>query len=127
MKPYSQDLRERILAAVKETKLSQAKIAKAFKISQSTLEKWLQRWRDTGSYAALPHGGGHTRALGDCETFIRAQVKKQPDITLEELCVQVAKAKGVQSSPSMMCRELQRLNLPRKKKPFTIVNARRHA
>jgi transposase len=127
MKPYSQDLRDRVLAAVKETKLSQAKIAKAFKISKSTLEKWLQRQRETGACTALPHGGGHSRALADCETFIRTQVKKQPDSTLEELCARVAKAQGVQASPSMMCRELQRLRLPRKKSPSTIINAKRRA
>jgi transposase len=126
MRPYSQDLRERVLAAVETPQLSQAQIAQAFTISQSTLEKWLQRQRETGACAALPHGG-HTSALHDCETFIRAQVKKQPDVTLDELCVRVAEAKGVQASPSMMCRELQRLNLPRKKRPSTIINARRHA
>ena len=115
MKPYSQDLRDRVLAAVKETKLSQAKIAKAFKISKSVLEKWLRRQHETGACMALPHGGGHTRALAGCEAFIRAQVKKQPDSTLEELCARVAKAQGVQSSPSRMCRELHRLCLPRKK------------
>ncbi len=127
MKPYSQDLRDRVLAAVKETNLSQAKIAKAFKISQSALEKWLQRQRETGACTALPHGGGQPRALIDCEAFIRTQVKKQPDSTLEELCARVADAKGVQSSPSMMSRELQRLRLPRKKSPSTITNAKRPA
>jgi transposase len=127
MKAYSQDLRERVLAAIKETTLSQAKIARAFKISQPTLEKWLHRQRATGTCAALPHGGGPPRALAGCEAFIRAQVKKQADITLEELCARVSKAKGVQASPSMMCRELQWLRLPRKKSPSTIINARRHA
>jgi transposase len=127
MKPFSQDLRERVLAAVQETNLSQAKIAHAFKISQPALEKWLHRQRETGTCAALPHGGGHPRALAGCEAFIRNQVKKQPDITLDELCSRVAEAKGVRASPSMMCRELQRLRLPRKKSPSTIVNARRHA
>jgi hypothetical protein len=39
----------------------------------------------------------------------------------------VAKAKGIQTSPSMMCRELHQLRLPRKKSPSTIINARRHA
>jgi len=115
MKAYSQDLRERVLAAVKETKLSQAKIAHAFKISPSTLEKWLQRWRDTDSSAPLPHGGGQPRALQGCESFLRAQIKKQPDVTLDELCARVAEAKQIQASPSMMCRELHRLKLPRKK------------
>jgi transposase len=127
MKPYSQDLRERVLAAVKETKLSQAKIAKSFKISKSTLENWLQRQRETGACTALPHSGGNPHALASCEAFIRARVKKQPDSTLEELCARVAKAKGVQSSPSMMCRELQLLHLPRKKSRSTIINAKRPA
>ena len=126
MKPYSQDLRDRVLAAVKETHLSQSKIAKSFKISQSTLEKWLQRQRETGACTALPHGGP-TRTLTDCEAFLRAQVKKQPDSTLEELCTRVAQAQGVQSSPSMMCRELHRLQLPRKKSLSTIINAKRLA
>jgi transposase len=127
MKPYSQDLRDRVLAAVKETKLSQAQIAKAFKISTSVLEKWLHRPHETGACRALPHGGGHPRALAGCEAFIRAQVKKQPASTLEELCARVAEAQGVQSSPSMMCRELHRLRLPRKKSLSTIINAKRHA
>ncbi len=126
MKPYSQDLRDRVLAAVKETNLSQTKIAQCFKISQATLEKWLRRQRETGVCTALPHGGP-TRTLAECEAFIRAQVKKQPDSTLEELCTRVAQAKGVASSPSMMCRELQRLQLPRKKSRSTIINATRRA
>jgi len=127
MKPYSQDLRERVLAAVKDNKLSQAQIAGMFKISQSTLEKWWQRQRETGTCAARPHGGGNPRALAGCASFIRTQVKKQPDVSLGELCARVAATQGVRASPSMMCRELRRLKLPRKKSRSTIVNARRRA
>ncbi len=117
MKPYSPDLRERVLAAVREAEHSQAQIAEQFKISLSTLEKWWHRQRDTGQITALPHGGGRTRTLQECAAFLRAEVKKQPDVTLEELCTRVAEAKGLRVSPSMMSRELQRLNLPRKKRP----------
>ncbi len=126
MKPYSQDLRERVIATVNELKRSQAQIASRFHIGQSTLEKWLRRYRETGSYAALPHGDGNPRALAGCETFLKPQLKKQPDASLNELCEHVAMTKGVQVSPSMMCRELQRLNLPRKKSHFEIVNAKHH-
>jgi len=125
MKPYSQDLRERVLAAVQEDEHSQAHLANKFKIGLSTLEKWLARQRDTGTCAALPHGGGRTRTLQDCEGFLRAEIKKQPDVTLEELCTRVAEAKGLDVSSSMMCRELQRLQLPRKKRSSTIVSATR--
>ena len=125
MKPYSPDLRERVLAAVQETEISQSQLAKQFKIGLSTLEKWLRRQRDTGNGAALPHSGGRTRTLQDCEAFLRAEIKKQPDVTLEELCTRVAEAKGLDVSSSMMCRELQRLQLPRKKRSSTIVSGTR--
>ena len=125
MKPYSQDLRERVLAAVEEDEHSQAQTVKTFKISPSTLEKWLRRKRDTGSCAALPHAGGRIRTLQDCAALLRAEIKKQPDLTLEELCLRVAQVHGLQVSPSMMCRELQRLKLPRKKRPSMIVSGTR--
>src|SRR5689334_19791598 len=46
---------------------------------------------------------------------IRHAVKQHPDATLEELCAAVACATQVATTPSMMCRELQILKLPRKK------------
>lgn len=125
MKPYSPDLRERVLAAVQAGERSQVQIAQQFKISHATLEYWVRRQRDTGHCAALPHGGGRPRTLQDCETFLRAEVKKQPDVTLEELCTRVAEAQGLQVSPSMVCRELQRLKLPRKKRRSTIASGTR--
>ena len=116
MKSYSQDLRERVIQAVNAGQQSQAEIAATFGVSLSTLEKWWRRWRDTGHLAALPHAGGPARALGQCESLIRREVKKQPDATLAELCERVAAHPGRRVSPSTMCRELQRLKLRRKKK-----------
>lgn len=127
MVPYSQDLRERAVAAVEAGQQSQAAITKLYGIHLSTLEKWIRRKRETGSCAALPPAGGVARALQDCERVIRAEVRKQPDVTLAELCERVAEAKGVTASPSMMCRELQRLNLPQKKSRSTTANGRRRA
>lgn len=124
MKPYSQDLRERAIAAL-EAGNTQAEVAAQFQIHKSTLEKWWYRWRDTGSCAALPPASGPERTLQAAEKFIREEVKKQPDLTLEELCERVQQAKGLVASPSMMCRELKILKLPRKKSRSTTANARR--
>ncbi len=125
MKPYSQDLRERAIAAL-EAGQTQAQVAAQFSIHKSTLEKWWYRWRDTGSCAALPLNHGPERTLQAAESLIRAEVKKRPDATLSELCERVKEAKGWVVSSSMMCRELQLLNLPRKKSRSTTANARRH-
>jgi transposase len=124
MKPYSQDLRERAIAAL-EAGQTQAEVAAQFQISKSTLEKWWYRWRDTGSCEAFPLAHGPQRTLQAVESFLRAEVKKRPDATLAELCERVVEEKGLVSSPSMMCRELKMLKLPRKKSRSTTANARR--
>lgn len=113
MRPYSQDLRERAIAALEAGEDTQAEVAARFGIHKSTLEKWWYRWRDTGSFAALPHASGPVRTLQACDDFIRAEVRQRPDVTLEELCERVSGARGVRASPGMMCRELQILRLPR--------------
>ena len=124
MKPYSQDLRERAIAAL-EAGTTQAEVAVQFDIHKSTLEKWWYRWRDTGSCAALPAHSGPKRKLQAAESILRAEVKKQPDVTLAELCERVQESKGLRVSQSMLCRELQILDLPRKKSRSTTASARR--
>jgi len=113
---YSQDLRERVIAAVRAGEQSLSQIARTFGVSESTVDKWSRRWRETGRVAAKPWAGGPKRALRDCAAVIRAEVRKQPDLSIEELCERVAAATGVKASQSMMSRELARLKLPRKKR-----------
>ena len=115
MKPYSQDLRSRVLASAKTGKETHASNAATYRVSVSTVEKWVRRKRETGQATALPPRRGRTRTLRDYAPFLRAEVKQQPDSTLAELCARVAEAKGVNVSPSMMCRELRHLDLRRKK------------
>jgi transposase len=125
MKAYSQDLRERVIAAVAQGVQSQSEIAETFGVSQSTVETWWRRWRKTRSVAALPHAGGNPRVLSGYTATLRAAVNQQPDLTLAELCEHVAEQHAIQASPSMMCRELERLRLPRKKSRSTIVSGTR--
>jgi len=115
MNPYSIDLRERVIAKLREGDPSQTEIAETFEVSDATVEHWWRQWRETGSVQPKPFAAGAPRTLNACEAAIRTAVQHQPDATLQELCDAVAAQTGVQSSPSMMCRELQLLDLPRKK------------
>jgi len=115
MKIYSSDLRKRVVAAVRKGEMSQAAIAKAFSVSLGTVENWWRSWRATGRTAPLPHAGGTKRILQPYAAQIQHVVKHQPDATLEELCAAVEAATHVHTTPSMMCRELHILKLPRKK------------
>lgn len=125
MKPYSQDLRERIVREVAAQAESQPEIAERFAVSLSFVEKVWRRWRTTGSCAARPHAGGRSRSLRETEGVIRAAVASDPDLTLAALCTQVEQGGGPQVSEKTLCLELQRLRLPLKKSPSTRVNGRR--
>lgn len=87
-----------------------------FPVSLSRVEDWLHTFRTTERTQALPRAGGKKRALQPHPQVIRDLVAAQPDATLEELCAATAAKTGVPSNPSMMCRELQHLHLPRKKR-----------
>ncbi|MGB8646969.1 MAG: hypothetical protein WCF84_17160 [Anaerolineae bacterium] len=119
MKAYSQDLRDRVLAACKAGDQSQAAIAEWFDLSVSTVEKWWHQKRTTGKATPRTQTHGPQRTLHTCAPFIRAELRKHPDLTLAELCARVAEVEHVHASPSMMCRELQHLQLPRKKSRST--------
>jgi transposase len=115
MKAYSTDLRERVVASVESGECNIPAAARRYKVSEPSIERWVARERTTGSSAPLPHAGGVPGKLAAAEAVIRAAVKAQPDATLQELCEQVEKETKLKSDPSMMCRELARLRLPRKK------------
>jgi transposase len=115
MRAYSRDLRERIVAALVAHEESHAEIAERFAVSLPFVEKLWQRWRRTGSCAAQPHGGGRRRSLRDAEGLIRAELARQPAMTLAALCERVAQAGHPHVTTKTMCLELQRLQLPLKK------------
>jgi len=109
MRPYSQDLRERIVRAVEVRAESQAAIAQRFAVSRAFVERLWQRWRQRGQCGALPHGGGRQRSLRAAAQLIGQMVARDPDITLTALCERVAQGTGIRVSAKTMCLEGQRL------------------
>ena len=59
-KPYSADLRERVLLAG-EAGLPPAIVARRFGVGLSTVYLWRQQARAEGRRCAKPHGGGRAR------------------------------------------------------------------
>ncbi len=125
MKAYSTDLRERVVASIESGECNIPQAARRYKVSEPSIERWLARHRKTGSCAPLPHAGGISRKLARVEAVIRAAVKAQADATLQELCERVEKETKIKSDPSMMYRELVRLELPRKKSHSMLANETR--
>lgn len=119
MRAYSPDLRERAVASVRSGACTVAAAAERYGVSTASLERWLRQQRETGQCAARPHAGGPARKLAGLAKTLRAAIRAQPDISLAELCEQVRQSHGISASPSMMCREVARLALTRKKSRST--------
>jgi transposase len=60
MKPYSKDLRLRVLSAVDAGK-PREEVARTFSVSMPTIKRWLKRRRETGDVEPEPIPGRLTR------------------------------------------------------------------
>jgi transposase len=93
-RPYSIDLRERVVAAVETGGLSCHRAAEQFGVGVSTAIRWVGRLRETGSVAASKIGGYKPRAIaGEHRIWLLARVK-EGDFTLRGLVVELA-ARGL--------------------------------
>jgi transposase len=113
MGPYSNDLRERVAAAVDHGEGSQREIARRFRVSLTFVFRLLRRRREAGTLDPKPHGGCPPPALGPDELQRLAElIREQPDATLDQL----RDRGGFRCSLTTLWRSLRRLGLTRKKK-----------
>ena len=113
MRAYSQDLRERVVRACDEGRGTRPQIAELFDVSTAWIRRLLQRRRETGSFAALPHGGGSAPKMDpDRCSRLLVLVAEQPDATLAKLRDRL----GAPVHLSTVARALVRLGLTVKKK-----------
>lgn len=106
---YSQDLRDRVLAAY-DRGMTTKQIADTFAVSPAWARRVKQCRRETGRTEPLPRGGAMVIKI-DMQRLAEL-VLEQPDATLLELRDRL----GVDCTESAICRALQRLGLTFKKR-----------
>jgi len=112
MKPYSMDLRERVVAACDAREGTREQIAERFGVTDRWIRKLLQRRRETGSMAPFPRNPGRKRALNERQMErLRRLIHKRPDATLQELRTSLR----VRVSIAALHRAVQALDLTFKK------------
>jgi transposase len=116
-RPYSVDLRQRMVRAV-ESGASRRATAARFEVSPSCVVKLVQRWRRQGTLAPEPVRGGRRAKLADYAEWVEALLAAVPDSTIAELRGRLA-AEGIAVSPSAISRFLKACGLTRKKRPRT--------
>ena len=88
-KPYSEDLRKRVVAAVETGGLSCNQAAKQFGVAVSTAILWVRRLRETGSVAPSKIGGYKPKAIsGERRIWVLERTKR--DFTLRGLVAELA-------------------------------------
>src|SRR5918997_5546088 len=83
MKPYSKDLRLRVLAAV-DRGVPREEVAKTFSVSVPTIKRWLKRRRETGDVEPKPIPGRPSRKGAMLQSWLPEQLEANDDLTLEE-------------------------------------------
>ena len=116
-KPYSQDLRERVIDAVKRGEMSRRAAARRYEISESVAIKWLERVERDGSREPVGHGGHRASKLMPHRDFLEAARREKPDITLQTLCDRLLSERTVKADTSMMSRFFRRIGVTVKKRP----------
>jgi transposase len=116
MKPYSKDLRLRVLAAV-DGGMPRKEVARVFGVSEPTIRRYLRLRRETGDVEAKPVPGPPARKGAALEAALPAQARANPDLTLEEHCELFEDVHGVKVSTATMSRAFEKLGLPLKKSP----------
>ena len=84
-KPYSYDLRQKVIQAIERDGIKKSEASQLFNISRNTIDLWLKRRAESGDLLPKPHphpGNGHK--ILDWDKF-REFVKVHGDKTQEEM------------------------------------------
>ena len=86
MKPTSNDLRRRVVAARVEDGQSMGQIAERFRMPKGTVQNIIERYRDAGTVEPKPHNAGRKPAIsGQALRKLERDVLQHSDATLCEL------------------------------------------
>ncbi len=126
--PYSDDLRERVVAAYLRGDGTYEEIAESHDLGVATVNRWVSRYRRTGTVSADRMGGRRPPIVDQAGgKHLMQWLRKNPDLTIDELIERYWEQRQVKVSQGSMSRALARLGLTRKKRLSTLQSATRHA
>jgi transposase len=116
-RPYSSDLRRRVVRAV-EAGMSRRATAAKLEVSVSFVVKLMQRWQQLDTIEPAQCGGWKRSKLAPHGERVRALIEAEPDLTIAELHGRLT-TEGIDTSPAGVGRFLAACQLTRKKRPPT--------
>ena len=116
-RPYSQDLRQRVVEAAAASSRRQA--ADRFDVGASSAIRWVALAEATGGVAPRPQGRPPGSKLDEHEAFLLGLIEEQDDITLEEMLARLEAERGLKAGLGTLWRFLDARGLTFKKSPRT--------
>jgi len=108
MRPYSDDIRTRVVTAYFNGEGTQGDIAQRFNVSIGFVQKLLKRYRGTGTISAKHMGGSSPKVDSENAEFIMKVLDENPAASLSDLCCRLATERNIKVSRSTMCRTLRK-------------------
>jgi transposase len=116
-RPYSLDLRERVVSAVEIEGLSRHRAAARFGVAVSTAVHWVRRFRATGNVSPSKIGGYKKKALrGEHAAWLIARCGSR-DFTISQLVEELLAVRGLKVDRHTVWEFLHAEGLSFKKKP----------
>jgi transposase len=103
-KPYSEDLRERLIGSVEREALSCREAAGRYCVSAASAVRWVQQYREAGRTKARPMGGDRRSVLKPERAWLLSLIRREKDLTLMALSARLHAERGVKADASMLWR-----------------------
>ena len=114
MRPYSEDIRVRIVQAYENHEGSQRQIADRYHVSLSFVRDLLRRYRQTGSFAPKKYAGRSPSKIDQLSLqLILELVDNDPRTPLSSLCAYLANERQLQISRATMWRTVRKYRSPK--------------
>lgn len=125
-RPYSADLRERVVAAALEGRQSRDEVARRYAVGRSSVYRWVEAALSEGRLEAKPMRGGPLPTIRDEGlAALKRLINDTNHLTLAEYRERLADETGVRVHAWTAGRALKRLGLTRKKEDLARSRAER--
>ena len=114
MNAYSEDLREKIVEALRRG-MGKSQAARTFSVSLSSVKRYAKLAEEGRPLAPKKRPGSKPKLDERSSKLLEEDIKERPFLTLQKRCEYLRVVAGLEVSRSTMCRAIKRMDATRKK------------
>jgi len=122
MNAYSEDLREKIIEALRRG-MGKSEAARTFSVSLSSVKRYAKLAEEGRSLTPKKRAGWKPKIDERASKLLEEDIKERPFITLQQRCEYLLTIASLEVSRSTVCRAIKRMNSTRKKGGDRLQNA----